>query len=144
MLWREPKSIPTTDMGGYQQGRWVRVKERGGQGHRSCMLQPHLIFIWDLIKLSSTTSRFFASLPCPSTRVPITPGKQKSERGWSAPRTSRTLPCTKFSRKGRTQTSHPTLFPRYASRIHLRLVVQTMLSNSGQNEINVDDSSHAV
>jgi hypothetical protein len=40
----------------------------------------------------------------------------------------------------------PTLLssPRYASRVYLRLVVQTMLASSRQNEINVNDSNHAA
>jgi hypothetical protein len=39
----------------------------------------------------------------------------------------------------------PTLLvPRYASRVHLRLVVQTILASSGQNEIDVNDSNRAV
>jgi len=56
-------------------------------------------------------------------------------------RTSRTLPCTMFLRS-RTSTL---LFPlRYALCADPWLVVQTLLASSGQSEINVDDSNHAV
>jgi len=77
------------------------------------------------------TSRFFASLPCPSTRVPITPGKTQRERGGQLPVAVALYHAQSSLGKVEQTSQHPTLFPRYASRIYLRLVVQTMLSNSG-------------
>ena len=68
LLWREPKSIPTTDMGGYQQGRWERVKERSGQG-QSTVQQPRFNFYLGFDQLVIIDGRSFASLPRPSTRV---------------------------------------------------------------------------
>jgi hypothetical protein len=128
--------ISTREMGECGREKWARAE---------VMQQPRFNFYYQLVIIDG---RSFASLPRPSTRVLPQmfdhTGENKSKRGWSAPRTSCTLPCTKFSRKGRTQILPITLFPPYASRFYLRLVVQTMLANSGQNEINVDDSSHAV
>jgi hypothetical protein len=135
--------ISAREMGERGRERWARAEISG------TMLQPHFYFYLGFDEVIIDDLSFFRepSMPfyaCSNTNVRSHRGKHKSERRWSAPRTSPTLPCTSFSRKGRTQTSHPTLFLRYASRIYLRLVVQTMLPNSGQNEINVDDSSHAV
>jgi len=72
--------ISAREMGEGGRERWARAEISG------TMLQPHFLFIWDLMKLSSMTSRFFASLPCPSTRVLTQKvrshrGKHKSERG---------------------------------------------------------------
>jgi len=61
--------------------------------------------------------------------------------GW---RTSRTLPCTKFLNEGGSQTSTLLFSLRRTLHADPWLVVQTLLASSGQSEINVDDSNHAV
>ena len=80
-----------------------------------------LVFSRAFHALPLDTISYVIIYPSSYTKRSITPGKS---RGWLAPRS--------------------TLFPLYASPIYRRLVIQTMLANSGQNEINVDDSSHAV
>jgi hypothetical protein len=72
--------------------------------------------------------------------------QKKSKRmrvnGW---RTSHSaIHKVKFLNKSASQTS-TLFFPlRYALHADPWLVVQTLLASSGQSEINVDDSNHAV
>jgi len=71
-------------------------------------------------------------------------GKEIKEKKRNSERTGRTLPSTKFLNEGGPQTSTLLSPLRYALHADSWLVVQTMLASGGQNEIDVDDSNHAV
>lgn len=109
--------ISAREMGERGRERWARAEFSG-----TCCSRI-LIFIWHLIKLSSMTSRFFASLPWTSIPIPCktkveyvitykSSGKNKSERGWSAPRTSRT---TIHKSLGKVENRPPALLSSLAT-----------------------------